>query len=175
MGSSLSFKILIIGDKEVGRSTLLKKRFKCQYFHDSGLNVVGVSFYTTNLTLEGRDNRLTIWYVSNLDKFRPILPNFIVGTHGVVLMFDVTNSSTLDFLFNYPCLIREQAGDIPILLVGNKVDLGVERVIPKEEGTAFARTNDLLKYIEISAKIGQGCEGIFEILIENIMTQLQLN
>jgi len=65
-------------------------------------------------------------------------------------------------------MIRKIAGNIPILLLGNKIDLIKERAVSRERGMAFARDNNLLKYIEISAKTGQGCEGIFELLIENL-------
>lgn len=173
--AELSFKILIIGDKKVGRSTLLEKQFKLEPLSAVGVKVWGVNVYAMLLNLDTKGVRLSIWYISHSDKFSYHLPNFIKGAHGVVLMFDLTNFSTLNFLSKFPQIFRERKGEIPILLVGNKIDLGEERVIPKEEGEVFAKANRLLGYIEISAKTGEGCEGMFESLAENIITQLVLN
>lgn len=69
-------------------------------------------------------------------------------------------------------MIREKAGETPILLVGNKVDLKWKHEVSVEEGAAFVRDNDLLDYIEVSAKTGKECEKIFEVLVENILAQV---
>jgi small GTP-binding protein len=172
--AELFFKILIIGDKEVGRSTLLEKQFKLQTATKSGVDVVGVNHYTMILTLERIDIRITIWYISYADKFSSVLPNFIMGACGVVLMFDLTKIRTLQFLSKYPELIREIQGDIPLLLLGNKVDLEGARAVTRAEATSFAGDHNLTDYKEISAKTGQNCENIFEILAENILKQKQL-
>ena len=88
-------------------------------------------------------------------------------------MYDLTNINSLEYLTEFPRIIRQQTGEIPILLVGNKSDLIEERSIPPEQGNAFARINNLLGYIEISAKTGLNCERIFKLLAESILDQLQ--
>jgi len=171
------FKILIIGDREVGRRSFLRVSTEDKRFDEVSAHIetLGVSVYRQELNVEEFINVLQIWNVSNKVSFNTLLELCVNGSNGVLLMFDITNSSTLDFLSRYPRLIREKVGDVPILLVGNKVDLGRERVISKEEGTDFAQANDLMGYIEISAKTGQNCENIFKILAENMLNQIELH
>ncbi len=174
MNSEIIFKIVFFGDKEVGRRTLLKRAVNMFNYGEDYIETIGVDIYQKVLTLGSMVINLRIYNVSNKKTFRSLIPNYINGSDGALLMFDVTNLITLDFLSNYPRLIRAHAGEIPILLIGNKDDLGEERAV-SEEGEKFARANDLLGYVEISAKSGQGCEGIFELLAKCIMSQLQIN
>jgi len=87
-------------------------------------------------------------------------------------MFDLTNVKSLEYLAEVPQMIRQHVGEIPIMLVGNKSDLAEERTISIDHGTAFAKSNDLLEYIEISAKTGENCERIFEILANAAIVNL---
>lgn len=175
MESPLSFKILLIGGHDVGRDTLLRATFQLSPFNLDYKHVVGAGFFTKRVDIEGRTVILQIWNIATEERFRYVLPSFIVGAVGTLLMFDITNSHSFAFLSDFPQMIREIAGEIPILLVGNKVDSEEERAVSREEGIAFARNNNLFSYIEISAKTGKNCEGILELLAKNIMTQLQLH
>ena len=90
-------------------------------------------------------------------------------------MFDLTNLRTLNYLLKFPQLIRDGVGEIQVLLLGNKVDLEEDREVSEEKGKIFAEENNLTGYIETSAKTGEGCDGIFELLAEKIMRQMQLH
>ncbi|TKJ20961.1 MAG: hypothetical protein CEE43_10860 [Promethearchaeota archaeon Loki_b32] len=165
------FKLLIIGDREVGRRTFLRESIDDNFFVEDYIETVGVDIYRKELIVEEGVIDLMIWNVSTKETFGTLLTSYINTSDGVLLMFDITNLSTLYFLSKYPQLIREKAGEIPILLVGNKLDLKWKREVYVEEGAAFARGNDLLDYIEVSAKTGKDCEKILEVLVENILVQ----
>ena len=168
------FKILIIGDREVGRRTFLRE-FGDRFFNVGRIDIIGVEAYKKELTVEEGTVIFMIWNVSNKEMFRRDLRAFISGSNAVILIFDLTNLNSLDYLSEFPQMIREQAGEIPILLVGNKVDLEEDREVSRDQGTTFARINDLLGYIEISAKTEKDCEGIFELLAETILIQLEIH
>jgi len=168
------FKILIIGDREVGRRTFLRES-RDRFFNVGRIDIIGVEAYKKELTVEEGTVIFMIWNVSNKEMFRRDLRAFISGSNAVILIFDLTNLNSLDYLSEFPQMIREQAGEIPILLVGNKIDLEEGREVSRDQGTTFARINDLLGYIEISAKTEKNCEGIFELLAEKILIQLEIH
>jgi len=163
------FKILLIGENKVGRSTLLKD---LNVLYKDRMITLGVDFYLKELRIKEKRVVLRIWNVSTNKAFRHLLHSFIKGSNGVLLMFDITNLDTLMFLSNFPQLLREHAGVIPILLVGNKIDKENEREVSKEAGITFAKNNELIGFIEISAKKGQNCENVFEILTKNLINLL---
>jgi len=166
-------KLLIIADKNVGRSTLLKETLKdIENLGVDFSNTVGVDFYKKKITIEQGTGVFQIWKVANGRLFKNYPSTYIIGSDAAILMFDLTNSKSLEYLDDFPRLIRQHAGEIPILLVGNKCDLTEERTISKEQGINFSKINNMLDYIEISAKTGQKCERIFKVLAEYRITQL---
>ena len=171
---SAIFKIFFIGDKEVGRRTFLRE-FIDQYFHEGHIDTIGVEIYKKELTIEGKIFHLLIYHISNKEIWEHLFRPYIDGSNAAILMFDLTNSKSLDYLSEFPQMIRGIAGEIPILLLGNKVDLTKDRTVSREEGLAFARSNNFFRYIEISAKTGQNCDVIFKLLAENIIAQLQIS
>ena len=175
MNPETIFKIVCIGDKEVGRSTLFKESLNMSYYSENYIETVGVDIFQKELAIGGWLVNLKIWNVSNKDYFSNLLSNYINCSDGVLLMFDLTNLRTLNYLLKFPQLIRDGVGEIPVLLLGNKVDLEEDREVSEEKGKIFAEENNLTGYIEISAKTGEGCDGIFELLAEKIMRQMQLH
>jgi len=67
-------------------------------------------------------------------------------------------------------ILREHAGDIPILLVGNKLDLEKSRVVTKEEGILTAKKYSLSGCVEASSKTGKNVEKVFDALIRLLLT-----
>lgn len=170
------FKILIIGDKGVGRRSFLRMSTDDKWFDEASAHIetVGVGVYRKELHTENNNISLNIWNISNKESFRTLLASYINGSDGVLLMCDITNSSSLEFLSDYPRIVRKKAGEIPILLVGNKIDLKLKREVSLEEGETFARENNLLGYTEISVRRGKDFERVFKILVEKILTQFQI-
>ena len=167
-------KLLIIGDREVGRRTFLRDS-RDHFFNKGCIDIIGVELYRKELTVEENVIDFMIWAVSNDDRFRRDLRTFISGSNAAILMFDITRVGSYNFLSDFPGLIRQYAGDIPILLVGNKKDLEEVREVSGEGARTIEGHNNLLGYLEISAKNGQNCEGIFTMLGEKILRQLQLH
>jgi len=93
-----------------------------------------------------------------------ILHKYCKGANGAIIMYDITDLKSLDHLSEWTQIIREHAGNIPILLVGNKLDLEKSRKVPKEEGVLTAKKYNLSSCVELSSKTGQNVEKTFEIL-----------
>ena len=87
-------------------------------------------------------------------------------------MYDITNSNTLKHLSEWFQLIRENAGDIPIILGGNIFNLQKSREVSEEEGVKLAEKYNLSGFVEISTKTGQNVEKIFEALTESVINNL---
>ena len=173
MTTTYLLKLLIIADKNVGRSTLLTETLKdIENFGVDMSNTVGVDFHTKKINVEEGTVAFQIWKVANGILFKKHPRTYIIGSDVAILMFDLTNLNSLAYLDDFPPMIRQYAGEIPILLVGNKSDLTEERTISKEQGNNFSKINNMLDYIEISAKTGLNCEWIFKVLAKYRITQL---
>ena len=85
-------------------------------------------------------------------------------------MYDITNYDSLNKIPEWVKCIRENRGDIPILLVGNKVDLNENRVVSKEQARIIKENNYLSSFMEISLKTGENVEDMFKKIISLIIS-----
>lgn len=164
-----TFKILLIGDSGVGKSSLLL-RFTDDDFQEDHPCTIGVDFKTKIIDLDGKHLNLTIWDTAGQEKFRSLTSSYYRGTQGIILVYDVSKKSSfealniwlkeIDMYSTYPDVIK--------LLVGNKVDKEKDRAVSRDEGLAFAREKKML-FMECSAKTKLGVEQAFEELVQKVL------
>ena len=90
----------------------------------------------------------------------------------MLLVFDLSRSATWDSVKNWRAEVRQFAGDIPFVLIGNKVDLIAEvgEVIDRDECREYAEDEDSI-YIETSAKEGTNVDESFTELTKLIVAR----
>ena len=156
------FKLVIAGEKGVGKTAFIQIYHSDKFTADTRITI-GVEFYIKDLNVDGKgDARLQIWDVYNEKSFRFLLPRYMKGAHGVMFLFSLTDKSSLSNFDEWLEIFREYDPNIPILLVGTKLDLKESRSVKKEEATELARSRGCFDYIEISSKAGINVELAFE-------------
>jgi GTPase SAR1 family protein len=85
------------------------------------------------------------------------------GTNVIILMYDITNADSLNYLSKVVQEVNEllEKGNFPILLVGNKSDLKKNRDLSKEQVKKFKIENKITKSMEISIKTEENLEKMF--------------
>ncbi|GMN39255.1 hypothetical protein TIFTF001_008498 [Ficus carica] len=165
----LSFKILLIGDSGVGKSSLLVS------FISASTNdlapTIGVDFKIKLLTVGGKKLKLTIWDTAGQERFRTLTSSYYRGAQGIILVYDVTRRETftnLSDVWAKEVELHLTNKDCVKMLVGNKVDRESERAVSREEGMALAKELGSL-FLECSAKTRENVEQCFEELALKIM------
>lgn len=152
------FKIIVIGDVGSGKSSVVK-RFCDQSFSNEEVGTVGVELATKTLKVGDKGVKLNIWDSSGQERFRTIIESFFRGTHGVVIVFDVSKKHQVDKWLE---IIDRHVEKVPVIIMGNKKDL-------KEVNHEFIHA-----YFNVSAKTGIGIDEAFrEIALLAIETLLQ--
>ncbi|CDP15293.1 unnamed protein product [Coffea canephora] len=165
----LSFKILLIGDSGVGKSSLLVT-FISNSVEDLS-PTIGVDFKIKLLTVGGKKLKLTIWDTAGQERFRTLTSSYYRGAQGIVLVYDVTRRETftdLSDIWAKEVELYSTNQDCVKMLVGNKVDKESERVVSKEEGMTLAEELGSL-FLECSARTRENVEQCFEELALKIM------
>ncbi|MHA1367179.1 MAG: Rab family GTPase, partial [Candidatus Heimdallarchaeota archaeon] len=137
-------------------------------FRESYLPTLGVDFLTKNLTIDGKKIKLQLWDTGGQEFVISLLPFYYTGAHGGVLVYDMTNRNSFNSLDYWLKQIRQNAGDIPLVLAGNKIDILDQRKVTEEEGRSFAESRNLL-YLETSAKTGVSIPDLFDTLVKVII------
>ncbi len=128
-----SFKIVICGASSVGK-TCLFNRYCFNSFNFDTSPTIGINFHSVYLEIntEKKSEILKENYIVNSifdfggqERFVPLIPKFIEGANGALLVFDLVNYPSFHQLdFWYDKLIENAVDSkIPILLVGSKSDL----------------------------------------------------
>eukprot|EP01087_Luapelamoeba_hula_P001510 TRINITY_DN1120_c2_g1_i1.p1 TRINITY_DN1120_c2_g1~~TRINITY_DN1120_c2_g1_i1.p1 ORF type:complete len:206 (-),score=39.00 TRINITY_DN1120_c2_g1_i1:107-724(-) len=161
------FKILLVGDSGVGKSSLLL-RFTDDMFQETFISTIGVDFKIRNVSIDGKTIKMQIWDTAGQERFRTITSSYYRGAHGIIVVYDITDPVSfnnaklwLNEIEKYAC------GNVTKLLVGNKADMTEKRQITAEAGKSFADQQGML-YSEASAKAGQGVEDAFLALVRSI-------
>jgi len=167
-----TFKIIIVGDSGVGKTTLIK-RYLTGRFEFNLQRTIGVDIGVKYLEVEGMKVRLQIWDFAGQSRFNILFPNYIRGSSGVIFMYDITRRLSLENLNKWATLVKENLIEkdfqIPKIIVGGKSDLHEKREIFNEETTIIAKLYNYYGMIESSSKTGQNVDKIFEVMVRKLM------
>ena len=127
------------------------------------------------INVNGTKVTLQIWDFAGEDRFKFILPSYIAGSSGCIFMFDITRFSSIKNLNDWMDVFNKGSKnydkEIPIIMVGGKLDLDHKRSVSNENAKEFAEKNSFYDYIECSSKTGKNVDEIFmkitKIMLEN--------
>lgn len=169
------FKILVCGNGGVGKTTLLK-RYVDGIFEVNTKMTIGVNFFDVNVDIGNGDLcALQLWDFGGQLRFRFMLESYVKGAKGALLLFDLTNSESLSNIEDWIDIIRSKDQDIPILLVGTKMDLREFINVPDSFALEIQERHDLFHYIKTSAKTGNGVKDAFAYITTKIFKKASIN
>merc|ERR1719478_1386940 len=164
------FKCLLVGDGGVGKTTFVKRHvtgeFEKKYVATIGVEVHPLPFDT------GRGRIcFNVWDTAGQEKFGGLRDGYYIQGQCAIIMFDVTGRITYK---NVPVWYRDLmrvCENIPIVLVGNKVDVKERQV--KAKNIQFHRKRNL-QYYDLSARSNYNFEKPFLWLARRLTNQPNL-
>ncbi|KAF6171555.1 hypothetical protein GIB67_018079 [Kingdonia uniflora] len=166
-----SFKILLIGDSGVGKSSLLFSFISQSVENEVLAPTIGVDFKIKHLAVGGKKLKLTIWDTAGQERFRTLTSSYYRGAQGIILVYDVTRRETFTNLSDVWAKEVElycTNQDCVKMLVGNKVDRDDEKAVTREEGITLAKEYGCL-FLECSARTRENVEQCFEELALKVL------
>jgi len=122
-------KVCMVGDAGVGKTSLIR-RFVLDQFDNKYIKTIGTKVSKKSLDLvDTRRSReveviLTIWDIMGQEGFRELLKDaYFSGANGILAVCDVTNTDTMNRLDGWLDRTYKIAGDVPVSILANKVDL----------------------------------------------------
>ncbi|XP_014775232.1 putative Ras-related protein Rab-33 [Octopus bimaculoides] len=147
------FKIIVIGDSNVGK-TCLTYRFCSGKFPDKTEATIGVDFREKMILVEGEQIKLQLWDTAGQERFRKsMVQHYYRNVHAVVFVYDVTKISSFENMPNWieECDRHNLNKDIPRILVGNKCDIIDRIAVNTNAAQKFADSHNMPLF-ETSAK-----------------------
>ena len=174
----LKSKICLVGEAAVGKTSLIR-RYVREEFSDTYLLTLGTKISKKTMEIAMPDQKILIdmgiWDIMGQPGFLNLLTDsYFTGAHGILAVADLTRPPTLDRLEPWIRNVRQIAGQIPVFLAVNKVDLAGDgaRNAPAVEDAATRYANG---HLFTSAKTGENVEEAFrQIAVLVAKHQLQL-
>jgi small GTP-binding protein len=162
-------KLILVGDSGVGKTNLLGQ-FLRNKFNPASKTTIGVQFATKTLTIRDKVVKAQIWDTAGQERYRAITSSYYKGTHGAMIVYDITSWVSFKSVGKWLTELRENSGpSIIVMLIGNKTDCEDARSVPTQDGENLAQREGLL-FIETSAKSATNVREAFDQLTADVLT-----
>jgi len=167
-------KVIITGDDTEG-TTYLTSNYSKSFFTEDYKMTIGVDFHLKILSALGKTIKMQLWKLGCQERFKSIAPMYYRGSLGAIIISDISKSNfRYDLEYNIQ-MIKEQVGDVPIVLLTFdpyseefQAVSGVEAMLTADDYNSFAFSESSLKPI-------QNPEVIFNKLGEHIIKRSEIS
>lgn len=171
------FKIVLLGDSSVGKSAIITRYFKNEFFINSK-STVGVELHSKNIVYKDKKIKAQIWDTSGQERYKAITSSYFKGAKGAIIVYDITKRETLKNAEEWHHLLKQSNSETMIvMLVGNKEDKELERAVTVEEGQCVAKKLGI-SFIETSAKektnVIEAFTQIIHTISESVLTEMTI-
>ena len=170
-GAKFRFKVTVIGDGRVGKTSLIKK-FTHGSFQKDYIKTIGAQFSVYDKEINGDKIRLLFWDIAGQDDFNFLRSSFFKNSRAAIIVYSLEENELGHESFNHISYwhkdILEHCGDIPIVIFSNKVDLVDEDNLDNSEIQKIVNNRNFLGYYVTSAKTGQGVINAFNAIIDEL-------
>uniref|UniRef100_A0A674AR37 GTP-binding protein Rheb n=1 Tax=Salmo trutta TaxID=8032 RepID=A0A674AR37_SALTR len=149
-----SRKIAVLGYRSVGKSSLTIQFVEGQFVDSYDPTIENT--FTKMITVNGQEYLLQLVDTAGQDEYSIFPQTYSIDINGYILVYSVTSNKSFEVIKVIHEKLLDMVGkvQVPIMLVGNKKDLHMERVISCEEGKALADSWNAA-FMESSAKENQ--------------------
>ncbi|MFW9898303.1 MAG: Rab family GTPase [Candidatus Thorarchaeota archaeon] len=182
-------KVILLGDAGVGKTSLLARYvdgiFRSEYIQTIGANFlikeVDLSNVIDKLNIEDeeliskiKEHKVVIFYWDIGGQHDKLFANeyYFIQAVGAMVVYNVDNRETYNNLDFWISKMKELSGEIPYIIVGNKIDLYDKKVVQTEELEKKAKEYGV-NYFETSAKLNDSVDAAFEDLSIQILNNLK--
>ena len=155
----INFKVIIIGDSGVGKSSILKRAVKNTF--DQGYQAtIGFEFLLMHFKVNDLKIKLQIWDTCGQEMYRSLVQGFYHNSSLAIIVYDINVKESFQNADIWLKDLKQHTEqELPVFLVGNKYDL--EKNVPTNEANNFYKNNNLSYFAECSAKSGYNVQEIF--------------
>lgn len=160
-------KIAVMGYRSVGKSSLSIQFVEGQFVDSYDPTIENT--FTKSTRINSQDYELKLVDTAGQDEYSLFPSQYSIDVHGYVLVYSITSLKSFDVVKSIHEKLLDITGkdNVPLVLVGNKTDLHMERAITTEEGRKLADDWKAI-FLETSAKENQSVSDIFLNLLMEI-------
>lgn len=167
----VAIKVVVVGNGAVGKSSMIQRYCKGIFTKDYK-KTIGVDFLERQIIVNDEDVRLMLWDTAGQEEFDAITKAYYRGAQACVLVFSTTDRDSFEAISCWREKVEMEVGDIPTVLVQNKIDLLDDTVIKNEEAEGLAKRLKL-RFYRASVKEDLNVNEVFKYLAEKYLQRLK--
>jgi small GTP-binding protein len=164
MGKYL-YKIVVGGEGGVGKTSFLVRAIKGEFSKNQKMTI-GVDFHLKEIQYDGSSYTFQIWDLGGQKRFEFMHDSYLKNTKIGIVMFDVQRMDTFILLNKWERILRKRNESLPILLIGNKIDL--PRVVSDKEIEQKCENLRFFDYIKTSCKDNINIGEVFQRMVKEL-------
>ncbi len=173
-------KVCLLGDAAVGKTSLIR-RYVFDEFDDKYITTLGAKVSKKEINIEYSKNLekpiqvnmiLSIWDIIGQkdESAARVRPVYFSGGNGALVICDITRKETFENIPNWVSTFFKVTQSVPIVVLGNKIDLYRNAEVFYEDLEKFSKKNNLPVFIT-SARTNNNVQQAFykltELMVEN--------
>ena len=159
--SQTQAKLVLLGDMGAGKSSLVLRFVKGQFFEHQE-STIGASFMTQTVTVDDHVVKFEIWDTAGQERYHSLAPMYYRGAAAAIIVYDMQSQQSWQRAKSWVRELQRQGNaNLVIALAGNKSDCKDMRKVSKEEAEAYAEEQKLSIFLETSAKSGECVNDLF--------------
>ncbi|KAK2192778.1 hypothetical protein NP493_23g06024 [Ridgeia piscesae] len=166
----VAIKVVVVGNGAVGKSSMIQRYCKGIFTKDYK-KTIGVDFLERQIEVNGEDVRLMLWDTAGQEEFDAITRAYYRGAQACVVAFSTVDRDSFDAVTNWLQKVENEVGQIPSVLVQNKMDLTAESTVTQEETEELATKLNTRLY-KTSVKENTNVNEVFRYLAELYLSQM---
>ena len=159
----IALKLLILGDGGCGKTTLLHRYIKREFI-DTTTMTIGVEFFTKQAVLDSTNVSMILWDITGQERFRHMVPSYMRGASGALLLFDVTNMVSFINIGKWISIVNKFYDNLPVVLIAAKCDLEEFSIVSDVYAKKTKEKFKMADFIKTSSKTGHNIDRSFEAL-----------
>jgi small GTP-binding protein len=165
--ASIDFKIVILGDASVGKSSIVLRLLQNR-FVEASESTIGAAFSTYKTTINDKPMRFEIWDTAGQERYNSIAPLYYRKAHVAIIVYDLSEITTLEKAKKWVRELKQNNETNLYILVANKYDLINNNMHPFIlEGKSYADSQNMIFFV-VSAKSGLNVMELFNDIAKNM-------
>ena len=165
------FKISVVGDGAVGKTSLIKK-FTKGTFEKDYIKTIGAQFSRFEKKTNNDCINLVFWDIAGQEDFDFLQPLFYKESKASIIVYSLEKNNlgrnSFNHIKNWVQNLRKYCGEIPMILFANKVDLVNENDLDLINVKHIIKEYNFIDYFLTSAKTGEGVIQAFNKIIDEL-------
>lgn len=142
-----SLKVIVVGNGQVGKTSMIT-RFAKGIFTNEYKKTIGVDFLEKRMHLNsiGEEVTFLLWDTAGQEEYQAITRTYYKGAGCCILAFSTVDRASFDAIESWHAKVREECGNIVMVLVQNKIDLMDDAAMDAREVEYLAKKLRLKLY-----------------------------